>query len=41
MEEENVQGLEGRDTESLQLTLRQGVKERNAQVFYEAQPSPL
>ena len=28
MEEGNVQGLEGRDTESLQLTLRQGVKER-------------
>jgi hypothetical protein len=29
MEEGNALGLEGHDTESLQRTLRQGVKERN------------
>lgn len=33
MEEGNVPGLEGRDTESLRLTLRQGVKERETQFF--------
>lgn len=33
MEEGNVPGLEGHDTESLLLTLRQGVKERETQVF--------
>ena len=33
MEEGNVPGLEGHDTGSLQLNLREGVKERETQVF--------